>query len=102
MPTASASSTTLAPEEVYAAESSNFISKEELTPAQKQALRQKERKKRKKQRDAIEKGVDKFARMKKAKGAKQQKDEALKSLVKSGKGVTVIGKEIAGQNVKKR
>ena len=53
----------------------------------------KERKKRKKQRDALEKSVDKFAKVHGAKGTKQQKDAALKSLIKSGKGVTVIGKE---------
>ena len=100
LPTATASSTTLAPEEVFAAKSSDLVSKQELTPAQKQALRQKERKKRKKQRDSIEKSVDKFAKMKSAKGAKQQKDAALKNLVKSGKGVTVIGKNSASQKTK--
>lgn len=100
LPTAQASTTVLAPEEVFATSSSDLVSKQELTPAQKQALRLKERKKRKKQRDALEKSVDKFAKSKGAKGTKQQKDAALRSLVKSGKGVTVIGKE--SQNLKRR
>ena len=59
----------------------------------------KERKKRKKQRQSLEKSVDKFAKPKSSKGTKQEKEDALKSLVKSGKGVTVIGKK--SQDLKK-
>ena len=93
LPTAKASTTVLAPEEVFAPSASDMVSKSELTPAEKQALRLKERKKRKKQRDALNQSVDKFAGKKSAKGVKVQKEAALKGIVKTGKGVTVIGKE---------
>lgn len=93
LPTAKASSTILAPEEVFAPNASELRSKSEMTPAEKQAARTRERKKKKKQRDLLEKSVDKFAKTKGHKGVKQQKEEALKSIVKSGKGVTVVGKK---------
>ncbi|KAL5534201.1 hypothetical protein ACEPAG_663 [Sanghuangporus baumii] len=99
LPTAKAASTVLAPEEVFESSSSDLRSKSELTPTEKRALRTKERKKRKKQRQVLEKSVDKFARPKGTKSAKREKDNALKSLVKSGKGVTVIGKK--SQELKK-
>ncbi|KAL5518905.1 MPP10 [Sanghuangporus vaninii] len=99
LPTAKAASTVLAPEEVFEPSSSDLRSKGELTPTEKRALRTKERKKRKKQRQVLEKSVDKFARPKGTKSAKKEKDDALKSLVKSGKGVTVIGKK--SQELKK-
>lgn len=83
----------LAPEEVYAPSSSDPRARSELTPAQKRALRTKERKARKKTRDTLDKGVDKFAKMKGVRGVKKQKEAALQSVVKSGKGVTVVGKK---------
>ncbi|KAI6045441.1 Mpp10 protein [Pisolithus marmoratus] len=95
LPTNKSVSSTLAPEEIFAPASSDPRVRSELTPAEKRALRTKQRKARKKERDLLEKSVDKFA---KKKGVKQQKDAALKSLVKSGKGVTVVGKE--GKKVK--
>ena len=79
-------------------------SRSELTPTEKQALRTKERKRRKRQRQMIETSVDKFAKMNGVKSVKKQKEEALKSVVKAGKGVTVIGKksqELKKQNGKK-
>ncbi|KIK21355.1 hypothetical protein PISMIDRAFT_104120 [Pisolithus microcarpus 441] len=90
LPTNKSVSSTLAPEEIFAPASSDPRVRSELTPAEKRALRTKQRKARKKERDLLEKSVDKFA---KKKGVKEQKDAALKSLVKSGKGVTVVGKE---------
>lgn len=72
-----------------------------MTPAEKRAVRSKERKKKKKQRDALEKSVDKFAKMKSGKGVKKEKEEALKSVVKNGKGVTVIGKKSQDLKAKK-
>lgn len=47
---------------------------------------------RKKQRDALDTSVDKFARLKSIGGIKKQKQAALESVVKHGKGVTVVGK----------
>lgn len=93
MPTAKATSTILAPEEVFASNPSDLRAKSELTPAEKQALRAKERRKKKKQRDILERSVDKFAKANGVRGVKKQKEAALKSVVKSGKGVTVIGKK---------
>ena len=40
--------------------------------------------------------MDKFAKMKGISGVKKQKEAALKSIVKNGKGVTVVGKKGAG------
>ncbi|KAJ8072449.1 hypothetical protein PM082_016008 [Marasmius tenuissimus] len=64
-----------------------------MTPAEKQALRGKQRKARKKSRDLLDKNVDKYAKSKKGGSVKKQKEEALKSVVKAGKGVTVVGKK---------
>ena len=80
----------LAPEEIFAPASLDPRIRSELTPTQKRTLRAKERKIRKKAHDKLEKSVDKYS---KVKGVKQQKEAALKSLIKSGKGVTVVGKE---------
>ena len=92
LPTTKATSTMLAPEEVYAPASSDLRARSELTPAEKRALRNKQ-KVNKKARDAIDKSVQKFGRPKGMGDVKRQKEAALKSLVKSGKGVTVVGKK---------
>lgn len=64
-----------------------------MTPTEKRALRTKERKARKRTRDVLDKGVDKYVKMKGIGGVKKQKEAALQSIVKSGKGVTVVGKK---------
>jgi U3 small nucleolar RNA-associated protein MPP10 len=83
-----------------------------MTPQEKQAVRMKTKKVRSKLRKGLESGVDKFAKMggrkaggsNKAGGGKElngkgkkgrekaEKKEALRSVVKTGKGVTVVGK----------
>ncbi|KAK7050943.1 U3 snoRNP protein [Paramarasmius palmivorus] len=93
LPTTKSVSTMLAPEEVFTPATADLRAKSEMTPAEKQALRRKERKAKKKRRDALETSVDKYAKSKKAGSVKKQKEEALKSVVKSGKGVTVVGKK---------
>ena len=100
LPTSKSASSILAPEEVYTPSSSDLRAKSELTPAEKRALRTKERKKRKKQRDLLDKSVDKYAKANGIKSVKKQKETALKSMVKNGKGVTVIGKK--SQDAKKK
>ncbi|EPQ60790.1 Mpp10 protein [Gloeophyllum trabeum ATCC 11539] len=100
LPTSKATTTMLAPEEVYAPSTSAPRSSSELTPAEKRALHNKQKKKRRKARDLLDKTVDKVARVRGIKGVKKQKEEALNSVVKSGKGVTVIGKK-TDQNAKK-
>lgn len=72
-----------------------------MTPAEKRALRGKERKARRKSRDILDKSVDKFAKMKGIGGVKKQKQAALESVVKSGKGITVVGKKKKDVMVKK-
>ena len=83
----------LAPEEVFSASSSSQRARNELTPVEKRTLRTKERKTKKRQRDALEKSVDKFARGKGLGSIKKQKQAARDSIVKHGKGVTVVGKK---------
>ena len=89
----------LAPEEIFAPSSSDLRARSELTPTEKRALRTKQRKGRKRTRDALDKGVDKYAKMKGIGGVKKQKDAALQSIVKSGKGVTVVGKKLKNKDV---
>lgn len=82
----------LAPEEVFAPFASAPKARSEMNPAEKRALYGKARKARKKSRDALDKNVDKYAKARSIGGVKRQKQAALESVVKSGKGVTVIGK----------
>ncbi|KAK0198426.1 U3 small nucleolar ribonucleoprotein complex, subunit Mpp10 [Armillaria mellea] len=91
LPTTESTATMLAPEEVFAPSPADLRSRSEMTPSEKQALRAKERKARKKRRDQLNTAVDKYA---KTKGSiKSQKKVALETAVKSGKGVTVVGKQ---------
>jgi U3 small nucleolar RNA-associated protein MPP10 len=86
----------LAPEEVFTAPS-DLRSRDELTPVEKRAHRNKQRKARKKTKDHLATTVDKFARTQKGKrtagAVKREKEKALKSVVKTGRGVTVVGKQ---------
>lgn len=96
----------LAPEEVFAASATDLRVRSELTPTEKRALHNKQKKAKRKARDRLDRSVDKFAtKVKAVKGIKKQKEEALKSVVKSGKGVTVVGKknsEVLGKKGKSR
>lgn len=84
----------LAPEEMFApASKSDLVARSELDPLQKKRMRQKDRKTRMRQRQALDSAVDKFAGKsggggKARGGVKSQKDRALKELVKTGKGVS--------------
>ena len=93
LPTSHTASTMLAPEEVLAPSSRMPRSRSEMTPVEKRAQRNKERKKQRRTREQLNKGVDAHSRVR---GVKRQKEDALKSLVKTGKGVTVIGKKDKG------
>jgi U3 small nucleolar RNA-associated protein MPP10 len=83
----------LAPEEIYERSEINPRAKGELSPNQKRAARNKRKKAKKKERDTLEGSVGKFVRTKGVGGVKAQKSAALRSVVKSGKGVTVVGKK---------
>ncbi|KAJ7361715.1 U3 small nucleolar ribonucleoprotein complex, subunit Mpp10 [Mycena albidolilacea] len=97
LPTTKSAATMLAPEEVFATASSDPRARSELTPAEKKALRGKERKAKQKSRDKLNNSVDKYAKLKGIGGIKKQKQAALASVVKTGKGVTVVGKEKMGK-----
>lgn len=86
-------STMLAPEEVYAPTSSDLRARSELAPAEKRALRNKQKKAKKNARDALKRSVEKFAQPKNIGGVKKQKEAALKSVIRTGKGITVVGKK---------
>lgn len=92
LPTTVSTSTLLAPEEVHAPASGEIRARSELTPQEKRSARTKARKQRQKRQDAMSIAVGKFGK-KTPKNVKEAKDAALKSLVKTGKGVTVVGKE---------
>ncbi|KXN89991.1 U3 small nucleolar ribonucleoprotein mpp10 [Leucoagaricus sp. SymC.cos] len=97
LPTAKATSSVLAPEEIFTPASAETRSRAELTPAEKRALRTKVRKVKKKQRETLEKNVDKVAKVSKGiSRVKKEKQTALQNIVKSGKGVTVVGKQAKG------
>ncbi|KAJ7660945.1 U3 small nucleolar ribonucleoprotein complex, subunit Mpp10 [Mycena polygramma] len=98
LPTTKSAASMLAPEEVFAAASSDLRARSELTPAEKKALRGKERKAKQKSRDNLNNSVDKYAKLKGIGGIKKRKQAALASVVKTGKGVTVVGKEKMGKS----
>ena len=98
LPTSKSVTSMLAPEEVFASSTSSLRAKSELTPAEKRARRTKERKLKKRERDT----VDKFVKSKGVKGVEKQKKAALGSLVKHGKGVTIVGKKSVSQSKRKK
>ncbi|KAI0961523.1 hypothetical protein AcV7_000603 [Taiwanofungus camphoratus] len=93
LPITMSTSTMLAPEEVYAPTSSDLRARSELAPAEKRALRNKQKKAKKNARDALKRSVEKFAQPKNIGGVKKQKEAALKSVIRTGKGITVVGKK---------
>ncbi|KAG8833157.1 hypothetical protein FRC17_011228 [Serendipita sp. 399] len=115
LPTAKNAASLLAPEEVFSTKVPGVIaSKVEMTPSEKQAERMKRRKKRMKMakvldgkktagvsvhvngrvsNDQVERGEkNKKGNKGKMRLEKEEKANALKAVVKSGKGVTVVGK----------
>ena len=98
LPTTKATSAMLAPEEVFAPSTSDLRARSELTPEEKRTLHNKTKKAKRKARDKLDNAVDKYSKIR---GVKRQKEEALKTVVKSGKGVTVIGKEKTSTKSKK-
>lgn len=121
LPTTKTPTSLLAPEEIFSTRAPGAIpSKAEMSSHEKQALRMKVKKSKSKMRARLDGSVDKFAKMKKGsarsngtgvdnvKGKKgkmgrekEEKAAALKSVVKSGKGVTVVGKGSSKEKRKK-
>lgn len=100
LPTSKSVATMLAPEEVFSVSKSLLKAPSELTPAEKRARRTKERKLRNRQRDILDRRVNKLAKPKG--GVRKEKQAALNSLVKHGKGVTVVGKESVSHGKRKK
>ena len=92
----------LAPEEIFSTSMSSLQASSELTPTEKRARRTKARKLRKRQRDILDKRVKKIPKAKGMAGVKKEKQAALNTLVKHGKGVTVVGKESVSQGKHKK
>jgi U3 small nucleolar RNA-associated protein MPP10 len=88
----------MAPEEIHERSSTDPRSRGELSPKEKRAARNKLKKAKKKARDALGSRVDKFVKAKGPSGIKAQKSAALRSIIKSGKGVTVVGKPNKGSS----
>ena len=100
LPTGYMAASMLAPEEIYERSSADVRARGELSPGEKRAARNKVKKARKKARDALDSSVNKFARPKGVGAIKAQKSAALENVVKSGKGVTVVGKLKKGVRTK--
>ena len=97
LPATSSTSTMLAPEELYGPSSSAPVARSELTPEQAQRAREKKRKSKKQERKHLGEMAELYGTKPKSNGpgkggAKGEKERALQGLVKSGKGVTVVGK----------
>ncbi|KAF9459935.1 U3 small nucleolar ribonucleoprotein complex, subunit Mpp10 [Collybia nuda] len=92
LPTTKSTADMFAPEEIFAPVSNDPRVRSELTPSEKRSLRTKMRKEKKKSRDILDHSVDKYAKTNSVSGMKRQKRAALESVVKKGKGVTVVGK----------
>lgn len=75
--------------------SSDLRARSELTPTEKRVARNREKKRRRKTQDTLDRAVIGKPSTGGAsnKSVKKQKEEALKSVVKSGRGVTVVGKQ---------
>ncbi|KAG8974897.1 hypothetical protein FRB90_009679, partial [Tulasnella sp. 427] len=116
LPTSMSTSTLLAPEEMFAFDHRATTSKTEMSPAEKKALRTKVKHERKAQGQMINGAAVKFSDNargsataaaglktgKQPKNVKEAKNMALESLVKTGKGVTVVAKPHVGKNANEK
>lgn len=85
----------LAPEELYQPRTTALVARSELTPEEAQRAREKKRKSKKQERKHLGEMAELYGTKKSGPGkggAKGEKERALQGLVKSGKGVTVVGK----------
>ena len=90
LPPTSASTTILAPEELFAPpKASTLVSRTEINPEEKQRARTRSRKSKQNQLRKLGGMAELYG---KKQGTRAEKDRAMAGLVKAGKGVTVIGK----------
>lgn len=102
LPSMNSATTMLAPEELFAPPSAGELrAKSEMTPEEKQKARQANRKRKQGQVKRLGDAVVNFGKKEKG-GAKAEKERALAGLVKTGKGVTVVGKGGAQDSGSKR
>lgn len=110
LPAASSTSTMLAPEEMFQpATQASLVARSELTPEEAQRQRERKRKAKKQERKHLGDMAELYGKgagggKKRAEGGtKGEKERALAGLVKSGKGVTVVGKsdKEAGRAIKR-
>ena len=92
LPTSKSTATMFAPKEIFVT-SSLPCTKSELTPAEKRTLQMREQKAKQRQQNALDKSMDKYTKKRGLGSVRQQKEEALKSVVKAGKGVIIVGKK---------
>jgi U3 small nucleolar RNA-associated protein MPP10 len=94
LPTTKSASTLLAPEEIFAPASADLRARSEYTPKEKQALRNKLKRKRKNFRDVLEKSTARVATINGPRKGKvaAEKAEALNRL-KKVKGVIIDGEK---------
>ncbi|KAL1411001.1 U3 snoRNP protein [Vanrija albida] len=91
LPASQAATTMLAPQELFGGpKASELTARSEQTPEEAHAARAKARRAKKAQTARLSATAGLYG--KKRQSVREQKDEAMKSLVKSGKGVTVVGK----------
>lgn len=95
LPPTSAASAMLAPEEQFAPPKQGELrARTEMTPEEKQRAWQRKKQAKKGEAKRLEEMAQLYGRAgkNKTKGSKGEKEDALRSLVKQGKGVTVVGK----------
>jgi U3 small nucleolar RNA-associated protein MPP10 len=91
LPATQAATSMLAPHEVFAGPSApELVARSEQTPEEAKAARSRARRGKKAERARLSATEALYG--KKRKSVREEKDEALKNLVKTGKGVTVLGK----------
>lgn len=112
LPTTMSASTLLAPEEVFAHDKKATKAKSEMTPSEKRSINKKVKHTKKNQQQVLSGASVKFAGVGKErasaaaglsklpKNVKEAKAAALDALVKTGKGVTVVGKPKMGAGAK--
>ncbi|KZO96934.1 Mpp10 protein [Calocera viscosa TUFC12733] len=110
MPTTNSTATMLAPEEVFATSKQALVSKSEMTPSDKKAQRRKNKAAFQHEHGRLSHAVQSFGKGKTTsgffvpkkgkKGVRGEKEDALKKVVKEGRGVTVIGKESKAKKAK--
>jgi len=93
LPPTAAATTLLAPEEMFAPPTSrDLVARSEQTPEEAHAARAKRRREKKAERTKLGEMAELYGKKRPQGGVKGEKERALAGLVKTGKGVTVLGK----------